>query len=193
MFKKTIYLLIACFFVPCSFGISAESGGMPQLDPEFWVSQIFWLVITFGVLFVMLSKFILPKISNNLESRKSQIMENIETAEKQRLQCDKNNEEYLKLINDSKIEAKNIINDAKKKLLDEISNKRKILEKELDEEIKITEKEIKDIKINSNAKINQIATDTSSELLKQILGTEINKSNISAIIDEISKKNKGYI
>ena len=57
---------------------SAESGGMPQLNPEFWVSQIFWLILTFGTLFIILSKFILPKISNNLELRKSQILENVE-------------------------------------------------------------------------------------------------------------------
>ena len=59
---------------------AAESGGMPQLNPEFWVSQIFWLIITFGILYVVLSKLILPKISANLETRKSQILENIEAA-----------------------------------------------------------------------------------------------------------------
>ena len=63
---------------------AAESGGMPQLNPEFWVSQIFWLILTFGTLLIVLSKLILPKISANLESRKSQILENIEAADKQR-------------------------------------------------------------------------------------------------------------
>ena len=60
---------------------AAESGGMPQLNPEFWISQIFWLTLTFGILYLVLSKLILPKISDNLESRKSQILENIEAAE----------------------------------------------------------------------------------------------------------------
>ena len=36
---------------------AAESGGMPQLDPEFWISQIFWLVLTFGFLYIVLSKY----------------------------------------------------------------------------------------------------------------------------------------
>ena len=67
---------------------AAESGGMPQLNPEFWISQIFWLTITFGILYVVLSKLILPKISANLETRKSQIVENIEAAEKQREQSE---------------------------------------------------------------------------------------------------------
>jgi F-type H+-transporting ATPase subunit b len=76
--------LIFLNFLLTSLVESSESGGMPQLNPEFWFSQIFWLIITFGVLFIVLSKLILPKISANLEARKSQILENIGAAEKQR-------------------------------------------------------------------------------------------------------------
>ena len=83
---------------------------MPQLNPEFWVSQIFWLTLVFGTLYVLLSKFILPKISNNLETRKSQIVENIEAAEKQREESDQKIRDYENIINEAKIEAKNIFN-----------------------------------------------------------------------------------
>ena len=93
--------------IPLSFlflveTFAAESGGMPQLNPEFWISQIFWLTITFGFLYIILSKLILPKISANLETRKSQIMENIESAEKQR----KDSEEKIKKANVKKNRAK---------------------------------------------------------------------------------------
>ena len=77
MLKKIIYQILILSFVFLTSAQSAETGGMPQLNPEFWISQIVWLVITFGILFIVLSKFILPKISDNLETRKSQILENI--------------------------------------------------------------------------------------------------------------------
>ena len=70
---------------------AAESSGMPQLNPEFWVSQIFWLTITFGILYIGLSKLILPRVSANLETRKSQILENIESAEKKRKDSEEKN------------------------------------------------------------------------------------------------------
>ena len=82
MFKKIIYQILILSFVILTSAQSAETGGMPQLNPELWISQIVWLVITFGILFIVLSKFILPKISDNLETRKSQILANIETAYK---------------------------------------------------------------------------------------------------------------
>ena len=77
MLKKIIIQIFTLNFVLVNNAQSGESGGMPQLNPEFWVSQIVWLVLTFGILYIVLSKLILPKISDNLESRKSQILENI--------------------------------------------------------------------------------------------------------------------
>ena len=77
----------------------ASEEGMPQLNTEFWISQIFWLTLVFGTLYLLLSKFILPKISNNLETRKSQIVENIGAAEKQREESDQKIKDYENIIN----------------------------------------------------------------------------------------------
>ena len=169
--------------------LSAESGGMPQLNPEFWISQIFWLTLTFGVLYIVLSKLILPKISANLEYRKSLIQENIEAAELQRKDSETKLKDYENIISKSKIEANNILNAAKEKALKDISSKREILDKQIDNEIKKAEEEIGILKKSAPAKINKIAIETSSELIKKIIGTEINNSSISAIVDDLSKRN----
>ena len=190
MLKKITFYLI--LFSILSFGKAFASGeGMPQLNPEFWISQIFWLTLIFGSLYVLLSKLILPKISDNLESRKSQITENIESAEKQRKESDQKLKDYEKLINDAKNEAKSIFNQTREKILRDVNNKKDSLEKEIFEEINTAEKEILDLKKKSPEKINKIAIETSADLIKQIIGAEVNNSNISAIVEDISKKNKG--
>ena len=191
MLRKIIFQIFIFSFVLINSAQSAESEGMPQLNPEFWVSQIVWLVITFGVLYLVLSKLILPKISNNLEARKSQIAENIETAEEQRKESDQKLKDYEKIINDAKIEAKNIFNQTREKILRDINNKKESLKKEIDEEINKAEKEILDFKKKSPEKINKIAIETSADLIKQIIGAEVNNSSISAIVEDISKKNEG--
>ena len=169
---------------------AAESGGMPQLNPEFWISQIFWLIITFGILYIVLSKFILPKISSNLELRKSQIQENIETAEKQREMSEVKLKEYDEIILKSKLDAKNIFKNAREKIIKDINLKKETLDKQIDDEISNAEEEIKTLKKDATDKINKIAIETSSDLLKKLIGTEINNSSISAIVDDLSKKNK---
>ena len=169
---------------------SAESVGMPQLNPEFWVSQIFWLILSFGSLFIILSKFILPKISNNLELRKSQILDNIETAEKQKLESENKIKEYETLILNSKNKSRNYFNEARKKILQDINKKREQIENGINEEISKAEKEITDFKNKAPEKIYKIAIETSSDLVKHLIGEEINNSSISAIVEDLSKKNK---
>ena len=190
MLKKVIFKNLLIYFVLLKNAQSAESEGMPQLNPEFWISQIFWLILTFGILYIVLSKLILPKISDNLETRKSQILENIEAAEKQRGESENKIKEFDKIILDSNNKAKNYYNDVRKKVLEDINKKREALENEISEEIRIAENEISELKSAAPNKINKIAIETSADLIKQLIGIEVNNSSISAIVEDLSKKNR---
>ena len=189
MIKKIFFQSIFFNFFFIKEVFAAESGGMPQLNPEFWVSQIFWLTLTFGILYIVLSKIILPKISANLELRKSQIQENIEAAEKQRKSCENKLKEYDDIILKSRLDAKNIFKNAREKAIKDINLKKEALDKQIDEEIKRTEQEIKVLKKDAPEKINKIAVETSSELVKKLIGADINNSSISAIVGDLFKKN----
>ncbi len=189
MIKKIFFQSIFFNFFFLKEVFAAESGGMPQLNPEFWVSQIFWLSLTFGILYVVLAKLILPKISMNLELRKSQIQENIEAADKQRKDCDNKLKEYEDIILKSKLEAKNIFQATREKVLKDINSKREVLEKQINEEIKKAEQEINLLKKAAPEKINKIAIETSSEIIRNLIGAEVNNSSISAIVDDLSKRN----
>jgi F-type H+-transporting ATPase subunit b len=189
MIKKIFFQLIFFNFFFIKEVFAAESGGMPQLNPEFWISQIFWLTLTFGILYIVLAKLILPKISANLELRKSQIQENIEAAEKQRESSETKLKEYDNIVFKSKLEAQNILKAAREKLIQEINSKKENLDKQIDEEIKKAENEINILKKNAPEKINKIAIDTSSELVKKLIGAEVNNSSISAIVEDLSKRN----
>ena len=190
MLKQIILKTLAVYFLTINFILAAESGGMPQLDPEFWFSQIFWLVITFGILYLVLSKLILPKISDNLETRKSQVLENLELAEKQRNESEEKLKEFDNIILKSKIDAKNLFNESRRKLLDDINNKRQKLDEEIDKEVKIVESEIEQLKKKSPEKINKIAIETSADLIKQLINADINNSSITAIVSDVASKNK---
>ena len=189
MIKKIYFQSIFFSFLFFKEAFAAESGGMPQLNPEFWISQIFWLILTFGTMYVVLSKFILPKISNNLESRKSQILENIEAAEKQREDSEAKLKEYDEVILKSKSEAKTMFNQTREKAQKDIIAKKEVLDQQIDDEINKAEKEIEVLRVSAPDKINKIAIETSSELLEKLIGSGVNSSSISAIVDDLSKRN----
>ena len=82
----------------------AAEAGMPQLDPTYWASQAFWLILVFTILYVSISKFYLPKIKNNLDNRENKIKEDLDNANK------------LKELSEAKLnEYENILVNAKKR------------------------------------------------------------------------------
>jgi F-type H+-transporting ATPase subunit b len=190
MIKKIFFQSIFLSFLFFIEAFAAESGGMPQLNPEFWISQIFWLIISFGILYVFLSKLILPKISANLEIRKSKILDNIEAAEKQREDSEEKIKEYNKIINEGKIDAKNYFKQTKEKIIKDINLKKESIEKEIGEEITKAEEEIKELMNKVPEKINKIAIETSADLIKHLIGADLNNSSISAIVEDLSSNNR---
>jgi len=168
-----------------AFGSEA---GMPQLNPEFWAAQTFWLILIFTSLYLIISKIFLPKITYSIENRKSRIVNDLNEANKLKENAEEKLKEYNKIIQDSKNEAKKIAANSKKKLDRDIKNKKQKFNDEIEKELITAEKEIKDLKKSSLSNISQIAAETSAEIVKKIIDTEVNKSNVSAIVDELIKR-----
>ena len=182
------YLKFIGFFTLSSGECFGAEGGMPQLNPEYWVSQIFWVILIFGTLYVILWRTILPKINENLENRKSQILTDLDDAQKFEDQSKEKLSEYNKILNQAKQEAKKIIDGTRKKVNQDIKNKKNQFNLAIVKEIKNAEKEIKTMKLSSIKDINTIAIETSSEIVRKIVGSEVNASSVSAIVEDISKK-----
>ena len=186
MKKLCIALCFASvFYVNKSFGSEA---GMPQLNPEFWSAQIFWLILIFSTLYLIIWKIFLPKITYSIENRKSRLVNDLDETQKLKEDAEKKLNEYNEIIEKSKKEAKKIIEDAKKKLDRDIESKKQKFNGEIEKELIAAEKTIKDLKKSSILNINNIASETSAEIIKLIVNTEVNKSNVSAIVDNITKK-----
>ena len=125
MKKLCIALCFASvFYINKSFGSEA---GMPQLNPEFWSAQIFWLILIFSTLYLIIWKIFLPKITYSIENRKSRIVNNLDEAQKLKESAEKKLKEYNEIIENSKNEAKKIIDEERKKLDKDIELKKKIL------------------------------------------------------------------
>ena len=182
------YLKFIGFFTLLSSECFGAEGGMPQLNPEYWVSQIFWVILIFGTLYVILWKTILPKINESLENRKSQILTDLDDAQKFKDQSEEKISEYNKILNQAKQEAKKILDGTRKKVNRDIENKKNQFNLEIKNEIEKAEKEIKTLKLSSIEDINKIAIETSSEIVRKMVDTEVNASSVSAIVEDTSKK-----
>jgi len=185
---KNFCFALCIAFVVCVNQAFGSEAGMPQLNPEFWAAQIFWLILTFSSLYLIIWKVFLPKITLSIENRKSRVVNDLDEAQKLKENAEKKLNEYNKIIEESKKEAKKIIEDNKKKLDRDIKNKKHKFNDEIEKELMAAEKEIKDLKKSSISNINNIAAETSVEIIKQIINIEVNKSSVSASVDDVVKR-----
>ena len=161
---------------------------MPQLNPEFWTAQIFWLILIFSSLYIVIWKIFLPKVTESIENRKLRVINDLNETQKLKENAEKKLGEYNKIIEDTKKEAKKIIEDNKKKLENDIKSKKQKFNEEIEKELLYAEKEIKNLKKLSISSINKIAVEVSSEMIKQLVGTVVNRGNVSTIVEDISKE-----
>ena len=169
----------------------AAEAGMPQLDPKYWASQAFWLILVFTVLYFSISKFYLPKIKNNLDDRENRIKDDIEDANKSKELSEKKFKEYEKILEDAKKEVIKIQIDSKIKLDKDIYEKKEKIEKEIEKEIIQAQKEITELKKNSISDIHKISKEIAANIIENISGDKLNESSIKAAVEEISKTNVG--
>tara|TARA_B100000575_G_scaffold138475_1_gene110472 strand:- start:632 stop:1207 length:576 start_codon:yes stop_codon:yes gene_type:complete len=187
--KRYLCLIIALLAIRTDL-FSAEAG-MPQLDPKYWASQAFWLILVFTILYISIAKFYLPKIKNNLDNRENRIKNDLDDANKYKELSEEKLKEYEKILDDAKKEVIKIHIESKNALDKEIQIKKEIIEKEIEKEILRAQKEIKDLKKNSLSDIQKISKDVASNIIETISGDKLNESSIKATVEDISKKNLG--
>ena len=185
---KNKLLLLAFVFISKASLVFGSEKGMPQLNPEFWIAQIFWLLIIFSILYVVIWRLFIPKIADSIENRRVKIMNDLNETQNLKEQAEKKLSEYEKIIQDSKNEAGKIIGESKKNVENDIKNKKKKFTEEVEKELIDVEKQIKNLKINSLTKIDNTATEVTKVIVKKIINTEVNTSNVLAIVQSISKK-----
>tara|TARA_B100000131_G_C17865411_1_gene511897 strand:- start:111 stop:686 length:576 start_codon:yes stop_codon:yes gene_type:complete len=169
----------------------AAEAGMPQLDPKYWASQAFWLILVFTILYISISKFYLPKIKNNLEDRENKIKKDIDDANKFKELSETRLKEYERILENAKREVIKIHLESKNTLDKDIHTKKETIEKEIEKEISKAQKEIIELKKNSISEIQKISENIAASIIENISGDKLNESSIKATVEDVSKKTIG--
>ena len=185
--KKYIIYFFLCLFLEKK--VMAKEG-MPQLNPEFWLSQIFWLIIFFGLLYFLIYKFFSPKLFSLIDKRADFLKSLINETENNKNQIQKLDNEYNKIINEAKKNSKENLAKLNAEFNEKIFIKKKDFENYLKTETTKVENDINHFKQQALDNISNIVSEFSKELIEKIIETKPNDSNLKAKITEISKKQK---
>ena len=187
--KSFLSFLIAIKVI--SSNLFAAEAGMPQLDPTYWASQAFWLILVFTILYISISKFYLPKIRENLNNRENKIKEDLEFAYKFKEKSEAKLKEYELILENAKKEVSKIHFESKNNLDKDIQSKKEKIEKEIEKEILEAQKKITELKKNSISSIQIISENIASNIIENLSGDKLNESSVKASVEEITKKNIG--
>ena len=160
---------------------------MPQLNPEFFVSQLFWLVVTFSFLLVFLWRISLPRISNILEKRERKINEDLTAAKELQSEAENIQDKIEQQLKQARSDASELIKSSSASFQDKAQNEITKLEKELDEKITDSSNKIEKIKNESlnqiQSQINQITKLT----LSKVISFEVTDDEIKNAVQNLER------
>ncbi|MEM8985301.1 MAG: F0F1 ATP synthase subunit B' [Pseudomonadota bacterium] len=149
---------------------AAESGPFPPFDPEYFTSSLFWLVVTFALLYWLLSKFAIPRIATVIEERQDQIADDLDQAAELKRQTDEAIASYEKALADAKAKAGAIAAETREKLDAEIADMRTKMEADLNEKTAAAEARITKAKDAAAANVRQVAVETAEAVVERLTG-----------------------
>ena len=154
---------------------------MPQLDLSTFASQAFWMVLCFSLLWIMLSIFITPKITDVLEQRKRKIDDYIRKAEKLNQQAKTSLEKYEQALNEAKIKASADIAANQKESADFLAAEEKMLNERLNKQIADSEFKLATEKKETLQQIESLSQNLAFEIVQKLGFTQISKKDIANV------------
>jgi len=155
---------------------------MPQLNPEFFVSQLFWLIVTFSFLLVFLWRISLPRIGNVLEKRERKISEDLTAAKELQVEAEKIQDTIDNQLKQARTDASDMIKSSSLSLQDKAQVELTKLDKELDAKI---EQSAETIEKNKNESVSQIQSqinEITKLTLSKVVSFDISNDEIKSAI-----------
>ena len=155
---------------------------MPQLDPEFFISQLFWLVVFFSFLLFFLWKVSLPRIAKVIEKRQNTIDENLSYAKELQEQAQKIENKINNQINQAKQNTDDQIKKTISSLQDDVASKLTVLDKDLEDKISKSEKEIMKNRDNEIKNIDKEILNITKITVSKLTNIDLSDNEINSII-----------
>jgi len=161
---------------------------MPQLNPEFFVSQLFWLVVSFSFLLVFLWRISLPRIESVLDKRERKINDDISAAKKLQEEAEEIQKKIDEQLQKARLENNDFIKNTSISLQEKINNELDKIEKNLDKKIEESENVIKKNKNESIEQIYDQIQEITRLTLSKISNFQVTNDEIRDVVSKIERK-----
>ena len=166
----------------------ASSGGLPQLDPSTYPSQIFWLIVAFILLYMFFSSKTLPEMSTVMENRKDRISNDLNTAEQLKNDIEAAQKNYEASLTGARDKAAKTLADTNAKIAEKAAKENDAFRETADKEIAALEKEITKAKKDAMNDMNAIVAEVSQEAAEKIVGLKLDIKKAQTVVKALNQK-----
>ncbi|EIZ78455.1 hypothetical protein WSK_2899 [Novosphingobium sp. Rr 2-17] len=159
---------------------------MPQIAQlgEFYSSQIFWLLVFFGITFFVVGRGMVPKVMDTVASRDKQIADDLKAAEQARAAADAEEEAWRARENANRAVAQGLIADARAKAAAETSARLSAAQGVIDARVVEAETRIAQARRSAAAEIEDVAADATRDILSRVAGLSLDEAAVRAAVKE---------
>lgn len=162
-------------------GYGAEAA-FPPFDPTYFASQLFWLAITFVVLYALLSRWVLPRIGGAIEERRDRIADDLDAASQMKSQADDAVKSYEKSLADARARAQAVAAEAKAEADKKIGEETRKVDAELEAEQAEAENRIREMREKALGELDTIAASTAAVVAEHLAGLEVSEADAAKAV-----------
>ena len=164
----------------------AEGGGLPQLDVGTFPSQIFWLILSFAVLYYLLTRKGLPRVSEILEARQDRIAADLDRAARLREEAEETLRRYNAMIEEAQERARTLLHTAQERIASEFAERQAGLERDLQARIREAEERIAAARAKALAEIGEVAVELVQVTAERLASLKITKKDARAAVARVA-------
>lgn len=161
---------------------------MPQLDPSSFSSQLFWLTVSFVLLYILLARFLLPRVQSIIEMRAETIGGDITQAERMQSEAERVRDIYEYALAESRTKSKVIIAETRARLADAANRRQAELDAEVEKKLSESEAGIKAAKQEVMGKLVPVATELAEMIIKALVNHKPDAGELDSAIKEFAKR-----
>jgi F-type H+-transporting ATPase subunit b len=157
---------------------------MPQISQisEIFASQLFWLIVSFGLIYFVIGRGMFPKIEATVEQRDQRIAEDLAAAERARADADAREEAYRARVETNRAEALKVTQAAKEASARASESQVKAADAELDRKVGAAEAEIRTAAEAALADIENVAAEAAQEMVAKLSGASVSRDQAAAAV-----------
>ncbi len=164
------------FITQSALAAGDSSGGLPQLDITTWPSQLFWLVVTFVIGYILISSLVAPSISSVLENRSTKISDDLETAKKAQDNAKEVYTSYEESLSEARSQAAIAAAKALEEAKAETASRDAAINKKLAASAKKAEARLSEMRDEALSSLEDLATETSQKIIAELTPVKVTKA-----------------